>query len=64
MWDGSNRRRAIRLQISNPSGQYAVYRKNASGEGKEELLFQAAGRQAGPESWSKDGAWRFIRRGR
>jgi len=39
---------------SNRGGAFAVYKKQASGVGNEELLFRAEG-QLGPTDWSKDG---------
>jgi len=40
---------------SNRGGQYAVYRKLASGAGEEELLYQVEKGNVGPTDWSPDG---------
>jgi Tol biopolymer transport system component len=40
---------------SNRGGQYAVYRKLASGAGEEELLYQDEKGNVGPTDWSPDG---------
>ena len=43
------------VYASNRGGQYAVYRKLASGAGEEELLYQMEKGNVGPTDWSPDG---------
>jgi Tol biopolymer transport system component len=42
---------------SNRGGQYAVYRKLASGAGEDELLYEDKEANIGPTGWSPDGRW-------
>jgi Tol biopolymer transport system component len=42
---------------SNRGGQYAVYRKLASGAGEDELLYEDKEANVGPTGWSPDGRW-------
>jgi Tol biopolymer transport system component len=42
---------------SNRSGQYAVYRKLASGAGQDELLYEDKQANIAPTDWSPDGHW-------
>jgi Tol biopolymer transport system component len=42
---------------SNRGGQYAVYRKLASGAGEDELRYEDKEANLGPTGWSPDGRW-------